>query len=109
TRRPASTITFDVLHPVALAKCDRRNCADFSLGKTVQFLFAHAINAAIAAHPEPAVVVFQNLKHAVVEEPLFSCVAREPAIPEPSEPAFIRANPHCAIAVLPERPYGIAR
>ena len=108
-RRPAPAVAFDVLHPVALAKGDRRDRADFPLGKIVQFLFAHAIDAAIAAHPDPAEVVFQDLKHAVVKEPVLRRVAREPAILEAPQPAVIRANPQRAIAVLSERPHRIAR
>jgi len=64
--------------------------------------------AAIAAHPEPAEIVFQDLKHTVVKESLLRGVACEPAIVEASQPAVIRANPQ-PIAALSERPHRMLR
>ena len=77
----------------------------FAVRKIVQFLFAHAVDAAIAAHPEPAVIVFENLEDAVVIQPVFCGVACKASILESRQPAVICTDPQSPVVVLFERPH----
>src|SRR5262249_25149070 len=61
--------------------------------KIDQFLFAYTIDAAIAAHPEPAIIVFQDLEDAVIIQPIIFCVARKAPILKPPQAAVIRPDP----------------
>jgi len=67
------------------------------------------IDALVAAHPEIAAPVFQNLKHAVVEQAIFHGVAGEAAILEARQAAVIRADPENSLGVFVKRPEVIAR
>src|SRR5258705_7326816 len=95
--RPA--ITFGAWHAIGLVVGQASDGLELAVCKIVQLLFAHAVDAAVAAQPEPAVIVLEDLKDAVVEQPVFGGVACEPPVLEPSQPAVIGADPQRAVAV----------
>jgi hypothetical protein len=57
---------------------------------------ADAIDALVTTDPEVAVPVFEYLKDAVVEEPIFNLVVEETAIAEADQPVIVRAEPERA-------------
>lgn len=67
TRRPAAAITFHIQHAIAPAVDNRGDGAARTGSEPIELLLAHAVDAAIAAHPEVAASIFEDLENAVVE------------------------------------------
>src|SRR5215831_1813678 len=107
--RLIAAVAFEGTQAVALAIGDRRDRLDSSGGELVQLTPADAIDPAIAADPEVAVIVFENLEHAVIEEPVFGRVPGEDAVLDPRQPAVVASDPQHAIGVLIDGAHVLAR
>src|SRR5262249_30682638 len=103
-RRPATAIAFRARHAVALVVGQRGDRLATALREVDQLLPVHARDAAIAAHPEPAAVVRENLEDAIVEQAVFRGVAREASILEAAQAAVVGANPQRAVRIQPQCP-----
>src|SRR5262249_11319966 len=89
--------------PVFDPERDRSNRQSTAFGEIVQLVTADARDAAVRSHPEIAVVVFENLKDAVVMETLAPRVARQPIAGEAIQTAVVGADPDHAVGVLMDR------
>src|SRR5262245_51238592 len=106
---PKPAVAFGIEHAVAFAVGDRIDPPNFSLGEFVQFTFVDAVDAPVAAHPQIAAPVLQDLKDAVVEQPVPDRVAGEFAVLEPAQAAVVSSDPERAVAVFVKRAHAITR
>jgi hypothetical protein len=79
---------------------NRGNFANTSLSEIVELSFSDAINAQIATDPEVLPTIFNNLKHAIVEQPFIGGVACKAPVFETIQTTVIGANPQFTIAVF---------
>src|SRR5579872_20576 len=69
------------IHPVAFAVGNAGNDFDASAVEGIQIRFADAKDAALTAHPQPAMTVFQHLQNFIIKQSLLSGVGPEMALP----------------------------
>src|SRR5690606_21166194 len=106
---PLAAVALRVEHAVAAAVRDGREFRAHARGDLVELLPAHAIDAAVAAHPQPPLPVVEYLERARVEEPVTRRVVGELTLVQARDPAVVRADPEDAVAVLVKRADGAAR
>src|SRR5262249_35382708 len=95
-----AAVAFGVEHSVDLAVNDRSDRADFSVGEIWELLFAHAIDAQVATHPEIALRVLQDPEDAVVEQAVVRRDVGDLPVLDPAQPAVVCADPDRARAVF---------
>src|SRR5262249_55956696 len=103
-----TAIALDVEQAIALTITDRGYRAQPARSKIIQFLLPHAVDAMVAAHPQVTGRVFEDLKDAIVEEPVTRRIACELAIFEATQSSIISADPESPLTVFVERPYHVA-
>src|SRR5262245_44932232 len=86
-----------------LAESDAVEASDAPLGQIVQFAAADAIDTLVAADPEITAPVFEDLKDAVVEQPLLRPIVGKLAVAQPAQPVVIRPDPERPFDVFIER------
>src|SRR5207253_2808782 len=98
--RLTAAVALACLHAVSDAVRDASDGANLSRGQIIQLFQAGAIDAAVAAHPEVAAVVFENARDDIIKQTFPGRDARELPIFEASESTPISANPQGAISIL---------
>src|SRR5581483_8114261 len=76
------------------------NGVAFTFGKLGQLMLVDTINTAIAAHPEIAASVLQDLEDSVIEQAIANSVVSEVAVLKPSQTAVIGSNPKNTVSIF---------
>src|SRR5262249_47286927 len=85
------------------------NRRDAAFGEIVELLAADAIDALVAAHPEVAGIVREDLKDPVAEQTIAHIVVCAASIFETVQAAVIGADPERPVVVLVKRADTVAR
>src|SRR5262249_25949062 len=81
---------------------------DLPIEEIIELLFADAVDAQVAAHPEISPIVFQDLKDPVVEKPLSGRAGFDSAVFQPAQPTIVGPNPNHARRVFIDHSHAIA-
>src|SRR5262249_30750637 len=104
-RRPA--VALGAPHPVGSAVDDGSDARACAVGHLVELLPGDPKDAAVAAHPEVAVLVLDDAVDHVVEQPLLAGDGGEAAVLQPVEPAAVGPDPQASRRVLVQREHEI--
>ena len=110
-----AAIGLAVAYAVALVERDRKQRTPVAAGKGIERAALDAEDAAVGRHPEPLLVVFQNLMDHIVVEAVGAADARDgpslavSATSQAIEAAILGADPDALLAIDVDRAHEIAR